>query len=65
MDGDDGRLAVVKALVEKPDPESAPSTLAVIGRYVLLPEVFAHLGGMTAGVGGRNSAHGFPYPDDR
>ena len=52
VDSDDGRLATVKALVEKPAPESAPSTLAVIGRYVLLPEVFTHLGDMTAGVGG-------------
>ncbi len=52
VDSDDGRLAAVTALVEKPAPESAPSTLAVIGRYVLLPEVFGHLGGMTAGAGG-------------
>jgi UTP--glucose-1-phosphate uridylyltransferase len=30
----------VKGLVEKPDPSVAPSTLSIIGRYVLLPEVF-------------------------
>jgi len=29
--------------VEKPKPEDAPSTLAVVGRYVLRPEVFAEL----------------------
>ena len=30
-------------MVEKPKPEEAPSTLALIGRYVLMPEVFEHL----------------------
>ena len=40
---DDGHLAEVVGLVEKPAPEAAPSTLSVIGRYVLLPEIFAHL----------------------
>jgi UTP--glucose-1-phosphate uridylyltransferase len=35
---DDGRLAVVKGLVEKPKPEVAPSTLSIIGRYILQPE---------------------------
>jgi UTP--glucose-1-phosphate uridylyltransferase len=40
---DDGRIAEVKGLVEKPAPEVAPSTLSIIGRYVLLPEVFEHL----------------------
>jgi len=51
-DNDDGRLASVRALVEKPAPERAPSTLAVIGRYVLLPEVFRQLDGAAAGAGG-------------
>ena len=41
--GDDGRLAEVTGLVEKPAPDEAPSTLSIIGRYVLLPQVFAHL----------------------
>ena len=40
---DDGRIAEVKGLVEKPAPEKAPSTLSIIGRYVLMPEVFDHL----------------------
>jgi UTP--glucose-1-phosphate uridylyltransferase len=40
---DDGRLARAKGLVEKPNPEDAPSTLSIIGRYILQPEVFSHL----------------------
>ena len=40
---DDGRLVEVGGLVEKPDPAEAPSRLAVIGRYILLPQVFEHL----------------------
>ena len=42
----------VHKLVEKPKPEEAPSNLAIIGRYVLLPEVFDHLRAQKAGVGG-------------
>jgi UTP-glucose-1-phosphate uridylyltransferase len=38
--------------VEKPDPADAPSNLAVVGRYVLRPEIFAHLEGLRAGHGG-------------
>ncbi|MFM2130260.1 MAG: UTP--glucose-phosphate uridylyltransferase [Pseudomonadota bacterium] len=49
---DDGRMAEVKGLVEKPRPEEAPSTLTVIGRYVLLPEVFEHLALRQRGAGG-------------
>ena len=49
---DDGRLAEVKGLVEKPKPENAPSTLSVIGRYILMPEVFQHLDRMEKGAGG-------------
>ncbi len=48
----DGRLVEVKGLVEKPAPEEAPSTLGVIGRYVLLPDVFAELGRFERGAGG-------------
>ncbi len=33
----------VTDLVEKPSPEEAPSDLAIIGRYILTPEIFAHL----------------------
>jgi UTP--glucose-1-phosphate uridylyltransferase len=50
--GDDGRLVEVRGVVEKPDPASAPSRLAVIGRYVLMPEVFGHLSRQQTGAGG-------------
>ena len=40
---DDGRLASVKGLVEKPAPADAPSTLSIIGRYILQPNVFGWL----------------------
>jgi UTP--glucose-1-phosphate uridylyltransferase len=49
---DDGHLAEVRGLVEKPDPAEAPSTLSVIGRYILMPEVFDHLGKKETGAGG-------------
>ena len=49
---DDGRLVEVKGLVEKPDPAEAPSRLAVIGRYILLPQVFDHLSMQQKGAGG-------------
>jgi len=52
VESDDGRLASVRGLVEKPDPKDAPSTLSVIGRYVLQPEVLAELDRHTAGAGG-------------
>ena len=42
----------VTKLVEKPSAEAAPSNLAIIGRYVLLPEIFDILEGQKAGVGG-------------
>ena len=48
---DDGRLAEVKGLVEKPKPEDAPSNLSIIGRYVLLPQVIEHLSKMERGAG--------------
>jgi UTP--glucose-1-phosphate uridylyltransferase len=49
--GKDG-LAEITGLVEKPKPEAAPSTLAIIGRYVLMPEVFDHLDKHETGAGG-------------
>jgi len=49
---DDGRLAEVVGLVEKPKPAEAPSNLSIIGRYVLLPEVIQHLDRMERGAGG-------------
>ena len=49
---DDGRLVDVKGLVEKPAPAVAPSTLSVIGRYILQPDVFRHLQLRETGAGG-------------
>ncbi len=49
---DDGRLVEVRGMVEKPDPAEAPSRLSVIGRYILLPEVFRHLDRQERGAGG-------------
>ncbi len=48
----DGRLTEVRGLVEKPKPEVAPSNLAVIGRYILQPEVMTILGEHRKGAGG-------------
>ncbi|MPZ11532.1 MAG: UTP--glucose-1-phosphate uridylyltransferase GalU [Kiloniellaceae bacterium] len=49
---DDGRLAKAKGLVEKPAPADAPSTLSIIGRYILQPEVFDELDRQDKGAGG-------------
>ncbi len=45
-------LEAVHAIVEKPKPEDAPSTLAVVGRYVLTPRIFHHLAHLGKGAGG-------------
>ncbi|MDO8301253.1 UTP--glucose-1-phosphate uridylyltransferase GalU [Lacisediminimonas sp.] len=42
----------VNAIVEKPDPDHAPSTLAVVGRYVLQSRIFQHLENLGRGAGG-------------
>ncbi len=42
----------VHGIVEKPRPEVAPSTLAVVGRYILTPRIFHHLARVRAGSGG-------------
>ena len=46
-----GNLTEVKGIVEKPDPDKAPSTLCVIGRYILPPGIFAELGRKERGAG--------------
>jgi UTP--glucose-1-phosphate uridylyltransferase len=46
------RLHRVTDLVEKPPPDEAPSDLAIIGRYILTPEIFHHLEQTAAGRGG-------------
>jgi UTP--glucose-1-phosphate uridylyltransferase len=48
----DTGLHKLEAIIEKPQPDKAPSTLAAIGRYILTPRVFDHLAGVQAGAGG-------------
>jgi UTP--glucose-1-phosphate uridylyltransferase len=48
----DGPLTEIKGLVEKPKPADAPSTLSIIGRYILQPQVFELLAEQKAGAGG-------------
>ncbi len=52
VDGTDGRLWRVNQVVEKPAPESAPSNLAIVGRYVLTPKIFDKLEQTPRGAGG-------------
>jgi UTP--glucose-1-phosphate uridylyltransferase len=47
-----GRSAPITKIVEKPEVGSTPSTLAVVGRYVLTPRIFHHLRSMPPGAGG-------------
>ncbi len=49
---DDGRLVRARGVVEKPDPAAAPSTSTIVGRYIIQPEVFTHLGRGERGSGG-------------
>ncbi|MEN8723067.1 MAG: UTP--glucose-1-phosphate uridylyltransferase GalU [Alphaproteobacteria bacterium] len=73
-----GGLAEVKGLVEKPAPEDAPSTLSIIGRYVLEPELFELLETQQKGAGneiqltdsmarriGQSPFHGLRYEGTR
>ena len=48
----DGPLTEVRGLVEKPKPEDAPSTLSVVGRYILQPEIMRLLDRHEKGAGG-------------
>jgi UTP--glucose-1-phosphate uridylyltransferase len=45
-------LLRVERIVEKPKPDKAPSNLAVVGRYLLTPRIFAHLERIGEGAGG-------------
>ena len=49
---DNGRLVEARGVVEKPEPAQAPSTLTIIGRYIIQPEVFGHLARAKRGSGG-------------
>lgn len=42
----------IEDMVEKPAPEQAPSNLAIIGRYILMPRIFDYLGKKQSGAGG-------------
>ncbi len=48
----DERLLKLHDIVEKPAPEKAPSTLGVVGRYILTPSIFRHLHNLRPGAGG-------------
>jgi UTP--glucose-1-phosphate uridylyltransferase len=52
VDAVDGRLMKVTSIVEKPDLADAPSRFAVVGRYVLAPEIFDALDKIEPGKGG-------------
>jgi UTP--glucose-1-phosphate uridylyltransferase len=47
-----GRLTEIRGLVEKPSPAEAPSTLGIVGRYILQPEIMPILGALGRGAGG-------------
>lgn len=49
---DDTRLVKARGLIEKPAPDKAPSTLSIIGRYILQPEIFGQLDKQEPGAGG-------------
>ena len=73
-----GRATEVKALVEKPEPGTAPSNLMIPGRYILQPEVMTILSDQEKGAGGeiqltdamakligRQPFHGFTFDGER
>ncbi len=47
-----GNLVSMRGMVEKPEPEAAPSTLRIIGRYILQPDIFSLLENQERGAGG-------------
>ncbi|MDO3409413.1 UTP--glucose-1-phosphate uridylyltransferase GalU [Saccharibacillus sp. CPCC 101409] len=48
----DGCVHAAAGLIEKPSPEQAPSNMAVMGRYILEPSIFARLEALSPGAGG-------------
>lgn len=48
----DANVLKMNSIVEKPKPEDAPSTLAVVGRYILTPQIFSCLEKVKPGKGG-------------
>ncbi len=52
IEGSRNGLFRIKGMVEKPSPDQAPSNLAIIGRYILTPEIFTILDNKERGAGG-------------
>jgi UTP--glucose-1-phosphate uridylyltransferase len=52
LPGEDGRVFEISNMIEKPSVESAPSNLAIIGRYILTPGIFDALTETSKGSGG-------------
>lgn len=52
ISGSEGPVSAINAIVEKPAPAEAPSTLGVVGRYVLTPAIFDDLAALAPGRGG-------------
>jgi len=50
--GADDRLYRIRSMIEKPKPADAPSNMAIIGRYVLTPEIFPSIESIEPGSGG-------------
>ena len=79
IEEDRGSVVSVKGMVEKPAAGTAPSNLAVIGRYILTPQVMANLSRVESGAGGEiqltdaiaheirtsGDVHGFRFRGDR
>ena len=73
------RCLPVRGMVEKPAPDKAPSNLAIIGRYILTPQVLRNLDGQQRGAGGEiqltdaiadeisnsNNVHGYRFQGQR
>ncbi len=52
VEAEDSATSRVRSIIEKPKPVQSPSTLAVVGRYVLAPSIFEHLEKLGHGAGG-------------
>jgi UTP--glucose-1-phosphate uridylyltransferase len=52
IDPGEAKARRIRGIVEKPPPGAAPSTLGVVGRYILTPRIFHHLEGLKPGAGG-------------
>jgi UTP--glucose-1-phosphate uridylyltransferase len=55
-ESDKGQVQRMTGIVEKPKPEEAPTTQAVVGRYILTPRIFDHIRALKPGAGGETSS---------